>query len=562
MPDDALTLLPVLRNLPALETLSETELARIAGAAQVIYLSKGENLPLQDDLQTPFYMLISGKAVHKIVFRRGLPKERLMKAGDFCGADYVLYGLIYPQSITAQTSVLLLYFDSSTLAELITEIPGFKEGVQRVAYMSRLAQGRHFQWVGEDEIMHLVARKHPAYLLVALALPTLIGLVALFFFLGIAWAETASVRYALEWMGLLILFIALVFAGWRALDWANDYYIITDQRVVWLEEVIGLYDSRQEVPLAMVQSSQINSSFIGRLLGYGDVTAQAYLGKVIFRHVGEPYKVKAVLDKWQRLVSLRVQKSDTEAMEKIIRRKIDPPPETPPQVQPQTAVEAVQPPVQSPVQKRRGLSGFFRERMEDGDVITYRRHIYVLLTKTWGQMLLGLLVVFLIYQVVQYQLIGTITLGVAVILLAVLGLAGLGNFLWWLYRYIDWSNDIYRITSDKLIDSMKKPLGDEVTKSAPLANILSLDYERKGIIGILLNYGNVMVNVGTDKLNFIGVHDPARVQADIFNRMYISQRKKQLAEAAKQWDQVSDWLAAYHRQAEDLRKSKKESKTG
>ena len=201
MPDDALTILPVLRNLPALETLSEAELARVAGAAQVIYLSKGENFPLKDDLQTPFYMLVSGKAVHKIVFRRGVPKERFMKAGDFCGADYVLYGLIYPQSITAQTPVLLLYFDSLTLTELLTELPGFKEGLQRVDYMSRLAQDRHFQWVGEDEIIHLVARKHPAYLLVALALPTLIGLVALFFFLGMAWAETASVRYALEWMG-------------------------------------------------------------------------------------------------------------------------------------------------------------------------------------------------------------------------------------------------------------------------------------------------------------------------------------------------------------------------
>ena len=138
----------------------------------------------------------------------------------------------------------------------------------------------------------------------------------------------------------------------------------------------------------------------------------------------------------------------------------------------------------------------------------------------------------------------------------------IGVFLWWLYHYIDWRNDIYRITSDKLIDSMKKPLGDEVTRSAPLANIQSLDYTREGIIGVLLNYGNVIVNVGTDKLIFVGVHDPARVQADIFNRMYTTQRKKQLAEAAKQWDQVSDWLAAYHRQAEDLRKTQNQNKTG
>ncbi len=561
MPDDAFSLLPVLRNLPALENLSEADLARIAGAAEVVYLNKDENLPLKDDLQTPFYMLISGKATHKINYRRGVSKERLMKAGDFCGADYALYGLIYPQAITARTPVLLLYLDSNTLTQLLTEMPDFKEGVKRVDYIARLAQDKHFRWIGEDEIIHLIARKHPAYLLVALALPALIGLVALSFFLGMTLAETASVRYALEWMGILILLIALVFAAWRGLDWANDFYIITDQRVVWLEEVIGLYDSRQEVPLAMVLSSQITSTFIGRLLGYGQVTAQAFFGKVVFRHVAEPYKVKAVLDKWQRLVSLRVQKSDTEAMERVIRRKIDPPPEPPPQAQAQTQSEPAQQPAQQPVRKRRGFLEFFRERMEDGDVITYRRHIYVLFTKTWGQMLLGLLTIFLFYQVIQFQLAGKISLGFAAVLLVFLFLAELGIFLWWLYCYVDWRNDIYRITSDKLIDSMKKPLGDEVTKSAPLANIQSLDYERKGIIGVLLNYGNVMINVGTDTLTFVGVHDPARVQADIFNRMYISQRRKQLAEAAKQWDQVSDWLAAYHRQAEDLRKSKSQPKS-
>ena len=559
MPEDALSLLPLLRNLPAFEALSDADIIRIAGAAQVVFLSKGENLPLPDNLQAPFYLIVSGRAIHQILLSRGERKEKRLKAGNFCGADYVLYGLVFPQSITAQTPVQLLYLDSAMIAQLLAEIPGFKESLQKVDYMSRLAQDKHFQWIGEDEIVHLVARKHPAYLLVGLVLPALVGLVALLFFWAMSLANTASVRYALEWIGLLVLFVALVFAAWRGLDWGNDYYIITDQRVVWLEEIIGLYDSRQEVPLAMVQSSQIHSTFLGRMLGYGNVVAQAFMGRVIFRQVAEPYKVKAMLDKWQRLVSVRVQKSDTDAMEKFIRRKIDPPPEPPPQVQPQPV--PAQQPAQPPAKKPRNLSEFFRERMEEGDVITYRKHIYVLLTKVWIQTLLGIILAFLAYLVVRARLGGSITFGVEVALLFILILAGIVNFLWWLYFYIDWRNDIYRITSDKLIDSMKKPLGDEVTKSAPLANIQSLDYERKGIIGVLLNYGNVMVNVGTDKLIFVGVHDPARVQADIFNRMYLSQRKKQLAESAKQWDQVSDWLAAYHRQAEDLRKSQNRPKT-
>jgi hypothetical protein len=560
MPDDLLSLYTALRHLPALEALTDAEIIRIAEAGQVVFLSKGENLAIPDNLQAPFYMVISGRVLQEISQSRREPQEKRLKAGDFCGADYALFGFIVSQSITAQTPVDLLYLDSAVLTQLMTDIPGFRDGLRRVDYNSRLAQNKHFQWVGEDEIIHLIARKHSAYLWVALALPALVILLAVLLFVGSSLSNTASVQYAMEWIGLLVLFAGLVWAIWRGIDWGNDYYIITDQRVVWLESVIGLYDSRQEVPLAMVQSSTINTPLLGRILKYGNVIAQAYQGKVTFRYVAEPYQVKAILDKWQKMVSVRVQKQDTEAMEKVIRRKIDPPPETLPQAQPAPA--PAQQPAQESTKQRRTLSGIFRSRMEDGDVITYRKHIYVLLTKTWLQLLLGIGVFFLFYWLVNAYMAGKVSPGVAVVSLIILLLSGIGVFLSWLYHYIDWRNDIYRITSDKLIDSMKKPLGDEVTKSAPLANIQSLDYTREGIIGILLNYGNVIVNVGTDKLTFVGVHDPARVQADIFNRMYLTQRKKQLAEAAKQWDQVSDWLAAYHRQAEDLRRTQNQDKTG
>jgi hypothetical protein len=558
MPEDLLSLYTALRHLPALESLTDAEVVQIAQGAQVVFLSKGENLPIPDNLQAPFYMVISGQAILQVPQSRGENKERLLKAGDFCGADYTLFGYILPQSITAQTPADLLYLDSAVLAQLMTEIPGFKEGLRKVDYMSRLAQNKHFRWVGEDEIIHLISRKHRAYLWVALTLPAMVILLAFLFFIGSSLTTTASFKYAMEWIGFLILFVGIVWAVWRGIDWSNDYYIITDLRAVWLETVIGLYDSRQEVPLAMVQSSVINTPFLGRILGYGNVVAQAYLGKVTFRQVDRPYQVKAMLDKWQKMVSARVQKQDTEAMEKVIRRKIDPPPETLPQTQPAPPPEP-QPEQAAP--KPRKKRTLFSERLEDGDVITYRKHIYVLFTKTWLQLLLGIGVLFMIYLLIQAGLAGKVSPTVEVILLILLFLAGIGVFLSWLYHYIDWRNDIYQITSDKLVDSMKKPLGDEVTKSAPLANIQSLDYTREGIIGVLLNFGNVIVNVGTDKLIFVGIHDPARVQADIFNRMYLTQRKKQLAEAAKQWDQVSDWLAAYHRQAEDLRKTKNSDKT-
>jgi hypothetical protein len=129
--------------------------------------------------------------------------------------------------------------------------------------------------------------------------------------------------------------------------------------------------------------------------------------------------------------------------------------------------------------------------------------------------------------------------------------------LWWLYNFIDWRNDIYRITPDRIIDSERKPLGDEISKSAPLENILSMDYERLGLLGVVLNFGNVIINVGAEnRFVFYGINDPARAQSDIFNHIITFRRRKQLTDATQEWERVSDWLAAYHRQSEEMRESR------
>jgi hypothetical protein len=144
-------------------------------------------------------------------------------------------------------------------------------------------------------------------------------------------------------------------------------------------------------------------------------------------------------------------------------------------------------------------------------------------------------------------------------LILLLGILLLGaTILWWLYRFVDWSNDIYRVTSEKIIDSERKPLGDEITKSASLENIIGLDYERLGFLGVVLNFGNVIINIGTDnKFIFYGIHNPARAQRDIFNYMYAYRRKKQQADTLQEQERVSSYIAAYHRQAEDMRQNAK-----
>ncbi len=128
---------------------------------------------------------------------------------------------------------------------------------------------------------------------------------------------------------------------------------------------------------------------------------------------------------------------------------------------------------------------------------------------------------------------------------------------WWGWHYVDWSNDIYRITADKIIDSEKKPLGDEVTKSAPLENIFSMELERKGFIGVVFNFGNVVINTGTDsKFIFLNINNPARAQRDIYAKKYAMEQKRRTAEITKRGEEIVDWLAAYHHVSDELRRPK------
>ena len=85
------------------------------------------------------------------------------------------------------------------------------------------------------------------------------------------------------------------------MDWGNDYYIVTNQRVVWLEKVVGIYDSRQESALSTVLSVGVEANPLGRVLDYGDVIVRTFVGKIPFSHVDHPYQAARMIEEyWMR----------------------------------------------------------------------------------------------------------------------------------------------------------------------------------------------------------------------------------------------------------------------
>ena len=72
--------------------------------------------------------------------------------------------------------------------------------------------------------------------------------------------------------------------------------------------------------------------------------------------------------------------------------------------------------------------------------------------------------------------------------------------LWMIYQIIDWSNDVFQVTADQIIDLDRTPFGTEERRSAQLENILATEYRREGIIGHLFNFGSVYITVGGTQL--------------------------------------------------------------
>jgi Cyclic nucleotide-binding domain len=566
MPENHQQITSQLTQLKLFMGLDAAQLEQVAALIQPVTLMEGQSLQIEGQ-GCPLFIVVSGTVLYLPVKKGNKEVGYQLKPGDFAGADMVFRGKPKTISLTAQETALLFTIKVDALRMLLNASPVLTKNIKKQLAWYNLIHSKPFNWLGEDETVQVVCRKHPAYLLVLELAPLVMAWVGVFIVLAAAQITTASFRLAAGWFGAAVVGMAALWAVWRFFDWGNDYYIITDQRIVWLERTIGLYDSRQEAPLVAIKSGETKSDVVGRLFGFGDVITETFMGQVFFRHIADPAEIKNLIDREHKLAIEQQMTSDIHAIEGKIRQKIEPSQAAtvPSSVNASTQAAVIASTSRNETQLMPEKSNFwqsllarFQMRREVNGMITYRKHLYVLFRMTLLPAVSGFIFVVLTVMVYTLCVQGQIDLLTpGMILLIGIGLIALA-LLWWLYKFVDWSNDIYRVTPDKIIDSERKPLGDEITKSAPLGNIIGLDYERLGFLGVVLNYGNVIINIGTEnKFIFYGIHNPAQAQKDIFNYMNEWRRKKQQTDTMQEQERVSNYIAAYHRQAEDLRQAKK-----
>lgn len=518
--------------------MDEASLARLAATLPLKTFQPGDSLLTLGEPLDRVYLLLGGRVERTAFDRQGDPQFlETLKAGAVLGLLELFTDSPVRATAVARTETFAVAWEKTALVAFLHEHPLALASLRLSARSRQLALKLRMSWLGQDEAVIAAARKHPIRLTGALFIPVvlLIGAAALSLLAAPLTGLLAVLAGALALAGL-------TYGAWQFVDWRNDYYIVTDQRVVRLEKIVALYDSHQEAPLHQILSVSISTDALGRLLDYGDVIIRTYTGQIQFPSVGSPRGMASLVEEQWRRHQIIQRETDRQDIEQAVHRVLSNKTEEEAGAGEPEAPQGTIDPEKAP---QLGLDHWgFQLRFESEGVITYRKHWAVL----FGQIAPPTVAILATVALLGARLGGLIRLGTPTQTAEAAGLLLVPLGLWWIYRYIDWANDIYQVTPTHIIDVYKKPLGREIHKIAPLENLLSTEVDRRGLIGILLNFGDVTANVGIEVFDFEGVFNPGQVQQDVVRAQEAFLSTRRMAERRQRQDEMVEWLSVYHGQ--------------
>lgn len=531
---------------PLFQGLTRDEYRWVAERCQIESFSQGSKIIEEGFEAKAFYIVYSGKV--NLLFTEDGEEEivSILNPGEHFGDETLIKGKEEPYTVRALEDAKLLKIAEDDFYDIMDEFPQIEKRLKTTS-KSRETTARYASgWLQPDEVIEFAVRRHFLFLLKALILPS--------FFIGIFLAVSFYIYYLDDeridqffYISLGISFIGLFWLLWRILDWRNDYFIVTSERIVHQEKVIAFYDSRVEAPLSSIIAVDVTRSFFGQIFDYGDVSVRSYMGNILMSGVNEPRQYAAVVNNYKNKV-IRISQGRSQELvnkalqEGFVRKKQEPAWDTIPFPEQDT------PPTPKTIIKRdlaKSAGTLLRMRWEEGGTITYRRHWYNLVGKIWWQIVLILLTTVLSTWLTNMGFQPGIACSAG--MLVVLILFGI-----MVYRIWDWINDIFQLTDTQIIDIDKKPLGAEGKKTANLDSPdFRIEHVRPSFIANLLNFGNVVVYIGQTPFNIEGVYNPDHVHQEVAMRRFSLLHNKRQVEEKSSQEKMVDWFSAYHDMLDD-----------
>lgn len=124
----------------------------------------------------------------------------------------------------------------------------------------------------------------------------------------------------------------------------------------------------------------------------------------------------------------------------------------------------------------------------------------------------------------------------------------LGSVGFWLtLNTVDWRNDVYILTNDRIINQVRFPLLYDQRTEARLDQVQNVRYHQ-GFWGGILGFGDVIVETAgrTQAVVFLEVPNPQDIQRRIFQGIDTLNEQRAAEEAVRQHAQLAKWFRAYH----------------
>ncbi len=579
---DIADLAEFLEKLPPFSNLIDDELAGLAAISEELEYDDGAIVAFQGDVADAMYIVRSGRLYAE---RRSSDDSGMVRGrkdylpGDYFGEEWLFVPGVHPATVKATSlrgeKAKVIIIKSGRFLNFINQYPdciaelepeydpvtderisGLDTEAWREAQKADAKKKTKKTVVPilPDELVEYSSRRSKYYLLVKLLWPV-VGWILTVGIVYFIFAGQTKGSFFYGWEGTAVIITSLIFLGiilFRILDWSNDYFLVTNKRIVHRE--FDLRTFRIDIKTARIDQIQsveiVTPSFWANYLHYGNavITTASSFGTIVFDNIGSPVTVKEALD---RLTSF-VKKIDSSRQQTLMRQSLDSYFEINPKSKIVKGVEDDGAPAGRTSPNLTGSLGHglrkrFAWRIDEEGTITYRKHYIVLLFMTAAQ-LAGFALLFLIaYLIISFFPLSLSQVAPFFIVLFLIDLA------WFVWDVEDWRNDIFQVTDRMVIDIDRRPFGfGQSQKQAPLERIQNVNAYTPGLLHTLFNYGNVDIETAGSDINieFDDVPYPSVIMSDIFARLDQLEEKAFKRRAAARHKEYAVMLDIYQQARE------------
>lgn len=557
MPTEEQTI-ELLKDTRLFSHLNRAQLRALVRIVQERDYNANQTVYRQGDVGTCYYIVYEGRLRLTRVDAEGRVQHvGVLEEGSAFGETSLLLGDVRDATVKTVEPTTLLSLERDEFRQFLEEHPSIEQSLNIRDDLRERWAYPEFSWLEEMEYPVKVVRKHPAVLITNLIIPG--GLVLVLIIAGVVGQIT---------LGILALIIALVvalipfFAGvYLYVDWRNDVYVATNQRVAHRERVALLREQFSSAPLSSVDNiAQVQVGFLAGVLEYGDLIMEmtGEGGQVVFRSIPYPGRVQNLISEQIERTKAQQRAQERVDIEDAMRRHLVQGEEQ------ETGEEAEGGEEEEEEDRRwgilRALPRALRSLLpppwhEEGSTITWRKHWIALIGSIWLPFLIFLAVtVAMVFAIILVQTSGAQDPRVLPTLLLVYAGALLVLVPWLMWQFEDWQNDFYRVTFTRLIHVERLPFFlREERRESPLDSITNVRFDQS-IWERLVGVGHVIVETAaiTGDFQLRYVHRPEDVQRAIFSHMGAYQRYLRRREAERQREELLDWFSVY----EEIRRAR------